>query len=118
MEEKDNTDIIEDDEIDNKDQADENKSRHKKKIKKIKKRKTKKMNTEEEKEPNEEDEARLKAFQQGPSFMKRKSSSLSLEVEKMAQGKQLTHFQVSSKLNNNSPLNSDDYILVNNRGFP
>ena len=69
------------------------KGKTKKRGKKVRRRKSKKS-LEEEKEPDEEDMARLKAFQEGPRLMRRKSSSLSLEVEKMSQGKQLTHFQV------------------------
>ena len=82
------------DDIENTEPGEETKQKPKKKMKKIRKKKSKKSLQEDEKEPDEEDQARLQAFQQGPRFMQRKSSSLSLEVEKMSKGKPLTHFQV------------------------
>ena len=83
------------DNVDNNEADEEVKVKSKKKVRKVKKKKTKKSIPEDDIEASEEDNARLKAFQDGPRFMKRKSSSLSLEVEKMSQGKQLTHFQVN-----------------------
>lgn len=66
----------------------------KKRVKKVRRKRVKNITDTEEPEPNEEDEQRLKAFQEGARSAKR-NSSMSLEVEKMAQGKTLTHFQVS-----------------------
>ena len=81
-------------------EKEENKQKTRKKVKKIKKKKSRKSINGEEKEPNEEDQARLKTFQQSDRSLKRKSSTLSLEVEKMSQGKPLTHFQVVFRLFN------------------
>ena len=84
--------------IDPQDNKDENTSKKKRKVRKVRRKKVKKPRDDVEREAEEEEEEALREFQHGARFAKRKSSSLSLEVEKMAQGKQLTHFQVGNGL--------------------
>ena len=84
------------DNVETQHEKDENKSKKKRKVRKVRRKRVKKARDDENLEA--EDEEAVKEFQQGARFVKRKSSSLSLEVEKMAQGKQLTHFQVRNGL--------------------
>jgi len=78
-------------------EEDLSKPKTKKKIlRKVKKKKSRK-NVEEEKEPSQEDIETLNKFQ-ACSLAKRKSSCLSLEVEKMSKGKPLSHFQAMAML--------------------
>ena len=80
--------------VDNVEPAEENTSKKKRRVRRVRKKRVKKIRDDGEQEPDSEDREALREFQQGARFAKRKSSSLSLEVEKMAQGKPLTHFQV------------------------